>query len=532
MAKIGIMFRHGLLSSGLLGATLLTATPASAQNAAAAGTPTPAAPAMTSTPAAPTLAPAMTNVEQATSPTIMAQATSPTIMAQASPAPAADAPVSRPRPAGQPVDHATRALGIETGSGLVVSLPGAAANIFVADPKVAEVRPASATSLFVFGVAPGRTTVAALDAAGDVMTQYAVTVRPSAFSAGEAASNISRLLHGADVHVAANAAGLVLTGRVATPADADQAVTMAKTYLGQGQTLENHLIVTSSSIVGLHVKIAEMNRAVTRQLGVNWSALGTLGSIGSFPALTATLNGASAASCALGGPGCRGGGVVGVLEALTSDGLVRTLAEPNLTARSGEAANFLVGGEYPIPVSQQFGTVTVDYKQYGIALSFVPTVLSNGRISLHVRPEVSQLSSSGAVTITGGISIPALTVRRAETTIELGSGDSFAIAGLLQDSVNQTDQSIPGIGDIPILGALFRSDNFQHNQTELVIIVTPYLVQGQSDPTAIKVPTDGYVPPNDIERMLWLRQQALPAGAGPLPTSVARIPGSAGFVLQ
>ena len=497
MAKNGFRTQHGpptqsLIAASLLSAALMMAAPANAQDAPAAG-------AMHGT--------------------------------AASGAPAGRLVSMTPQRPMQSVDKSARALTLEAGAGLVVTLGGAAANVFVADPKVAEVRPASATSLFVFGVAPGRTTVAAMDASGKVLTQYALTVRPSAYGAGEAAANIARVVHGGDVHVASTSTGLSLSGRVATAEDASEAVNLAKAYLTKDQVLQNNLTVTTSSIVGLHVKIAEMNRSLTRKLGVNWSALGTLGAIGAFPAVSATVNGALVAGCVLGAT-CRGAGALGVFDALSQDGLVRTLAEPNLTARSGEAANFLVGGEYPIPISEQYGTVTVDYKQYGVALSFVPTVLSSGRISLHVRPEVSQLSSSGAVQINNGIQIPALTVRRAETTIELGSGESFAIAGLLQDSETQTGSGLPGLGDIPILGALFRSDSFQHNQTELVIVVTPYLVEPTANPAAIKLPTDGYKAPNDIERMLWLRQQGEPSATAALPSSVARIPGSAGFVLQ
>ena len=169
-----------------------------------------------------------------------------------------------------------------------------------------------------------------------------------------------------------------------------------------------------------------------------------------------------------------------VIDALAQDQLVHVLAEPNLTAMRGETASFLVGGEFPIPVAQFGDTISIEFKQYGISLAFVPTVLTDGRISLHVRPEVSQLTSQGAITLGVGsnstIQIPALQVRRADTTVELGSGQSFAIAGLMQDVTNLTGNGVPFLGDVPILGALFRSDNFQRNETELVIMVTPYLV--------------------------------------------------------
>ena len=430
----------------------------------------------------------------------------------------------------------SRPLALDAGAGRVVTLPGPAANIFVADPKVAEVRPASAAAMFVFGVAPGETTVAAMDTAGHVLAQYTVVVHPSAYGASEAAGNIARVLHGADVHVSATPAGLVLSGRVATPADADEAMAVARGYAMPNQSVENRLTATSSITVELRVRIAEMSRDVTRELGVNWSALGT---IGKFAVSAATSNGLAVAAgglASLGSSYTTGGVTLGnVVDALAQDNLVHVLAEPNLTARSGEPANFLVGGEYPIPVNQQNGSMSIEYKQYGVALSFVPTVLSSGRISLHVRPEVSQLTSAGAVQLTSGnstLQIPALTVRRAETTIELGSGDSFAIAGLLQDNTTQSNQGIPGLGDLPILGALFRSDSFQHNQSELVIVVTPYLVNGTRDPSAVALPTDGYAAPNDLERILLLRQQAAPTTKTPVPVATTRIPGAAGFILR
>jgi pilus assembly protein CpaC len=180
-------------------------------------------------------------------------------------------------------------------------------------------------------------------------------------------------------------------------------------------------------------------------------------------------------------------------------GQVTTLASPNLTALSGESSTFLAGGEIPIPISQGLGAVSVEYKQYGVSLAFTPTVLSDGRISMRVRPEVSQLSSAGAVEI-GGTSIPALTTRRAETTVELGSGESFMIAGLLQNTHNNSIDKAPGLGDVPILGTLFRSNAFQRNETELVIVITPYLVK-PVNANQIVLPTDGYKAPNDFDRI-------------------------------
>jgi pilus assembly protein CpaC len=184
-----------------------------------------------------------------------------------------------------------------------------------------------------------------------------------------------------------------------------------------------------------------------------------------------------------------------------NDGLVTTLAEPNLTAISGETASFLAGGEIPIPIAQgSSNTVSVEYKQYGVSLAFTPTVLADGRISMRVRPEVSQLTSAGSVTL-NGFTIPALSTRRTETTVEMGSGQSFMISGLLQSSQNNTTDKAPFLGDLPILGALFKSNNFRRNETELMIIVTPYLVKPVSA-NQIALPTDGYRSPTDAQRLL------------------------------
>jgi pilus assembly protein CpaC len=191
--------------------------------------------------------------------------------------------------------------------------------------------------------------------------------------------------------------------------------------------------------------------------------------------------------------------LLGTLDLLQNDGFITTLAEPNLTALSGETASFLAGGEFPIPVSQSLGAVTIEYKQYGVGLAFTPIVLADGRISMRVRPEVSELSDAGSVKL-NGFTVPALTTRRAETTVELGSGQSFMIAGLLQNHSSNSVSKAPFLGDLPILGALFRSTSYQRNETELVIVVTPYLVRPVSGQLAL--PTNGYRMPTDGDQVL------------------------------
>ena len=422
---------------------------------------------------------------------------------------------------------------VEAGVGRVITLPAPVANVFVSDPKIVEVRPASPTSLFIFGVTAGRTTVAALDANGQTVRQLEITVRPSAAASSEAAQAIARAAPRANARVEMQPRRMVLTGRATSPAEAHLAVTTATAYGGEGQVVDNQMRIGPDTQVGLRVRIAEISRNVTRALGINWQAIGNVGKLGVGLVTNNAIAAAAGAASALNGSynDGKGNGINGLIDALANDNLIRLLAEPNLTAMSGESASFLVGGEFPVPVSQQGGTLTVEFKQYGVALAFVPTVMSADRIRIKVRPEVSQLTTQGAVQVGTGanaITIPALTVRRAETTIELGSGQSFAMAGLLMDNSNQAVNALPGIGELPILGALFRSDNFVRNETELVIIVTPYITRPVSDPRALRLPTDGIRPPSDLERILLLRQ----VGIGS-PTRLAqRLPGQAGFVSE
>ncbi len=431
-----------------------------------------------------------------------------------------------------------QSMSIEAGSGRTVTLTSAAASVFAADPKVVEVRPASPTSLFLFGVAPGRTTVAAMSANGQPIAQFDVTVAPSGYAAGMANSQMASAMPGDSMTAGVRANGLVINGAARSPLEADRAASIARSGLADNQKLDNRTTVSSAVQVNLRVRVVEMSRNVTRELGVNWQAManvggryGTLG-FAAAPALITAATSALGSGYNFNTPG-KVLDINNVIDALAQDQLVHVLAEPNITALSGEPASFLVGGEFPIPVAQFGDTISIEFKQYGVSLAFVPTVLTSGRISLHVRPEVSQLTTQGAIQLgsgTSAITVPALQVRRADTTVELGSGQSFAIAGLMQDATTLTGNGVPFLGDVPILGALFRSDSFQRNETELVILVTPYLVQPASSPAALSTPDAGWKPPNDLERILLLRQKARGE-----TTNVAirqTVPGDAGFIVQ
>ncbi len=432
-----------------------------------------------------------------------------------------------------PQNGGSRNITVEAGSGQVMQLTGQAANLFVADPKVAEARPASPTSVFVFGVTAGHTTIAAMDNAGHPIGVYEVTVLPSSATANQAGAAIGRVLPGEAIRTRAAPDGMELSGHVATAADAEHAAALARSFVGDKQAVNNRLQVAQPIQVLLRVRIVEMARTLTRDLGLNWQNLGgrignaTIGLATQFPLADLT---SGAVAPVVGSVAFRKTSVEAIVDALAQDQLVHILAEPNLTTISGEPASFLVGGEFPVPVAQQQNTISVEFKQYGISLAFVPTVIDGDRINMHVRPEISQLTDQGAVQLSAGnasIVIPALTVRRADTTVELGSGQSFAIAGLLSDSVTHTGNGTPFLGEVPILGALFRSDSFKRQETELVILVTPYVVRPVSNPTTLTHRADGWTPPNDLERILLLRQSGRPPA-----TPIAHITGDAGFIVQ
>jgi pilus assembly protein CpaC len=295
------------------------------------------------------------------------------------------------------------------------------------------------------------------------------------------------------------------------------------------------------------VRVAEMDRKLTRNLGFNWKAIGQIGhlSLGflSSGALAAAATGfpptlPTGSSTNLIGGGYKNGGIDinGVIDALAEDNLITVLAEPNLTTQSGEPASFLAGGEFPVPIASGGSNAPgVEFKQFGVSLAFVPTVLSPGRISMRIRPEVSQRDDANGIEINGSL-VPSVTTRRAETTVELGSGQSFAIAGLLERRVVNSLSTLPWIGEIPVLGALFRSTQFQREETEVVIIVTPYIVQPVGNAAQLRLPTDGFQPATDLGRLLYGQHVRTPDASGPGAQGVgARGAGAtldAGFILK
>jgi pilus assembly protein CpaC len=443
------------------------------------------------------------------------------------------------------------AVGLEAGTGRVFRIKGKASSLFAADPKVVEVRPASSDSIFIFGVGPGRSTVAAIDEDGNPLAQFDVVVRPSSFAADEAATLDRHVNPAGGAKYSSTPDGVALTGKAASPAEAEQAASIAADSVPDKQTVDDQMTVSSAVQVTLRVRIAEISRTITRQFGINWTAMANFGRWGIAGSLTDGLSQSTNPPNTLGLSHVYSNGTTSidtVLDLLAQDQLITMLAEPNLTARSGETASFLAGGEFPIPIAGQNGQITVAFKQYGVSLAFVPTVLTNGRISLHVHPEVSELTTVGAVSVpistsllgSATVTIPAITVRRADTTVELGSGQSFAIAGLLSADNSMNARGLPGIGEMPVIGALFKSDLFQRDESELVIVITPYLVKPVSRSASLRVPTDGFVPAGDVDRVVKMRQRAQPTIVAPSAAALApasaqgqiNLPAGAGFTLH
>jgi pilus assembly protein CpaC len=460
------------------------------------------------------------------------------------------------------------AIDVDTSQGVLITLPRAADTVFVANPAIADVQAKSPRLIYLYGKEPGETSLYAVDADQQVMLSRRVVV---ARDIARLQSALEALHPGGAVRVSAVDKAVILSGTVANPVAAEEVKRLADSFVGgDDNQLVNRVTVDEPNQVNLRVRVTEVDRTVIKELGINWEAVQHSGNFvfgvatgnpvvglsqtsGSLTPAAPSLTGGGANSNAafftrntgIGGTttdsivlGVNAGGALinSVIDALEQNGLVNILAEPNLTAMSGETASFLAGGEFPIIVpGGSLGQTTVIFKQYGVSLAFTPVVLANGRVSLRVKPEVSQLSNQGAVEISG-VNIPALTTRRAETTVELGSGQSFAIGGLLQNNITDTINSLPGLGDLPVLGPLFRSTQFQRNESELVILVTPYLVRPVSN-QGLSSPADGYTPPNDLDIYAGIRTAEPGAAPAALTTGTATMGGAgpigpAGFIVN
>lgn len=463
----------------------------------------------------------------------------------------AAAPGHAQQPPGQQ-QRSVREISVQQNSGELVQLPSAATSILVANPDIADVQAPAANLLMVFGRRPGRTSVYALGASGQPLAALSVKVT---HDLGDLRTLLSAQSPNSSITVTSTPAGIVVAGSAPNPSEANRIRELARRFLNDKDEIIDNMTVVGSTQVNLRVRVAEVSRQATKRLGFNWQSMVSNGSFaiglitgrgvlaagaGVVPGTLASITQGSLFGTSSETPTTIGGGIAGrnytinqALDLLASDGLVTILAEPNITAVSGEQSSFLAGGEFPIPVSTTNNTVGIEFKRFGVSIDFNPTVLSRERISMKVRPEVSELSDRGAITTTNGLRIPALSVRRAETTVELGSGQSFAIAGLFSNGMNTELARTPGIGDVPILGALFRSDRFQRAESELVIIVTPYIVRPAGE--RLGAPSDGLRVSNDMERLFdgQIVRNNQPRGSrGPINTDGMRLGGDAGFMLE
>ncbi len=443
---------------------------------------------------------------------------------------------------------------VEVNKGQAVHLSAPAASVAVANPAIADVQVVSPRLLFVNGVAPGETSIIAVDANDNVVLQGSVQVSHNLSGFAAAVKQVSP---DADVTASSADNAIILNGKVDSPVVSEKVQKLAAGFLqGDKQQVVNLIDTSGGDQVMLKVRIVELARSELKRFGINWESLintgafafgvgqgrdfigNTLNAAGQPNAYDRdSTNGTNSLFASYHGGGQN---INAAIDALEDDGLVSILAEPNLTTRSGQQASFLAGGEIPIPVPGQDGTVTIQYRQFGVSLQFTPIVLSKDKISLSVLPEVSALSDANAITGGSFGTIPSITTRRANTTVDLGSGQTFAIAGLLRNDQNNSIDKFPFLGDLPILGPLFRSSSYQNNQTELVILVTPYIAKPVDNPDALATPLDGFKPATDYERIVlgqlhgesekYDDSEARPAKT---PASVFQgIGGQAGFLMR
>jgi pilus assembly protein CpaC len=396
-------------------------------------------------------------------------------------------------------DNTSRFVALGVGKSVVIDLPRDVKDVLVADPKIANAVVRSARRAYMIGVTVGQTNVFFFDADGQQIAGFDIAVTRDLNGVRAA---LKQALPEADIHIEGVGDGVVLTGSAGSPGESQQAFDLAARLAGSDTKVVNGITIRGRDQVMLKVTVAEVQRDVIKQLGIDLK-----GSVGYG---TAVLNFNNANPFAASGQPLVGtnqivGSVKSIeatLRAMERAGVTRTLAEPNLTAISGENASFLAGGEFPFPKPADCAgcPATIDFKKFGVSLTFTPVVLSEGRISLKVLTEVSELSSDGGVTILG-TTVPSLKVRRTDTTVEIPSGGSLALAGLIQEQTKQQISGLPGLTQVPVLGALFKSRDFINHQTELAIIVTPYIVRAVAQKDLSR-PDDGFADPSDPSAVL------------------------------
>ncbi|HEX8662184.1 MAG TPA: type II and III secretion system protein family protein [Brevundimonas sp.] len=442
-----------------------------------------------------------------------------------------------------PMGAGAQLINLPRGSSMAIDLPSDARDVIVPNPVVAEAMLHSPRRITIIGLQPGETDAVVLDAAGRTILSLRVRV-----DAGVSAlqDTLSRVMPGSQVHAEAVNDSIILTGPVNSPGEADRASQVARAFVSAPEKVINMMTIAGSDQVMVKARVIEVQRTAIKQLGLDVDAV--LNNVGDG------LSFAQSATFGVSGSQL-GGGILNYLDqsgdgnsldtsirAFERAGLVRILAEPNLTSVNGENAEFLAGGEFPVPTGRDVDSTTgqvtigIEFKPFGVRLAFRPIVLSQGRISLQLSTEVSELTQEGAFTLGGtaddALVIPALKVRRASSTVELPSGGSMMIAGLLREDTRQNIDQLPGIGNLPVLGALFRSRDYLSGETELVIIIEAYIVSPTS-PGRLQTPADGLIIANDAQTLLFgqLDQQYRPAGGTPAGTNAAWT-GPVGYVIE
>jgi pilus assembly protein CpaC len=400
-----------------------------------------------------------------------------------------------------------RFLPLGIGKSIVIDLPRDIKDVLVADPKIATAVVRSAQRAYIIGVAVGQTNIVFFDSAGQQIAAYDIAVKRDLNGVRAA---LRQSLPNADIQIEGLGDGVMLSGSAASPIEAQQASDLAARLVGGAEKVVNAIVIRGRDQVMLKVTVAEVQRSIIKQLGIDLSANLTYGT-------TVVKFNNSTPFTANSGPLVPTNNITGsfgsapsvqaTLRAMESAGVVRTLAEPNLTAISGESATFISGGEFPIPTGVTCQTTTsggigqcvqtVSFKKFGISLNFTPVVLTEGRISLRVMTEVSEVSTENSLTGgAGGTTIPSVKTRRVETTLEIPSGGAMAMAGLIQEQTKQAINGLPGLAQLPVLGSLFRSRDYVNNQTELMVLVTPYIVRAVAQKDLSR-PDDGFAAASD-----------------------------------
>ncbi|THD46340.1 MAG: type II and III secretion system protein family protein [Bradyrhizobium sp.] len=398
-----------------------------------------------------------------------------------------------------------RFLSLGIGKSIVIDLPRDIKDVLVADPKIANAVVRSAQRAYIIGAAVGQTNIIFFDSAGQQIAAYDIAVKRDLNGVRAA---LKQALPNSDIQIEGLGDSVILSGTAASPIEAQQAGEMAARLAGNAEKVVNSIVVRGRDQVMLKVTVAEVARSIIKQLGIDLSgqlnygtAVVNFNNANPFTATGQPIVAGNAITTAFGSTPS----VKATLRAMESAGVVRTLAEPNLTAISGESATFISGGEFPISTGVTCQTTaagsvgqcapSIAFKKFGISLNFTPVVLTEGRISLRVMTEVSEVSNDNSINITG-VQVPSVKTRRAETTLEIPSGGSMAMAGLIQEQTKQAINGLPGLSQLPVLGALFRSRDYVNNQTELMVLVTPYIVRAVAQKDLSR-PDDGFAAASD-----------------------------------